>query len=62
MENKIKEIVIEPSKIFEDSIFKIKIKAIRYMTCKEMKTKTCKEAKTWTCREVDGKWENIMEL
>ena len=55
MANKIKEIIVEPSKVYESSTFKLKIKAIRYMTCKEMKTKTCKEAKTWTCREVDGK-------
>ncbi len=53
--NKIEEIVVEPSKIFESSTFKLKIKAIRYMTCKEMKTKTCKATRTWTCREVGGK-------
>ena len=55
MENKIKEIVIEPSKVYESSTFKLKINAIRYMTCKEMKTKTCKEARAWTCGEVGGK-------
>lgn len=54
MENKIKEIVIEPSKIFEDSIFKIKIKAIRYMTCEEMQLKTCMESSKWKCKEVTG--------
>lgn len=42
MANKIKEIIVEPSKVYESSTFKLKIKAIRYMTCKEMKTKTCK--------------------
>lgn len=47
MANKIKEIIVEPSKVYESSTFKLKIKAIRYMTCKE--------ARTWTCREVGGK-------
>lgn len=52
--NKIKEIIVEPSKIFVDCMFKLKIKAITYMTCKEMKILTCKEAKKFTCKEVKG--------
>lgn len=52
--NKIKEIVTEPSKIFEGSIFKIKIKAIRYMTYKEMKTKKYKYYKSYKYKDLKG--------
>ena len=53
--SKIKEIIVEPQKVFVGSTFKLKIKATRYMTCEEMKTKTCSQAKAWTCGEVGGK-------
>jgi len=53
--NKIIEKIVEPNKVNVGSIFKLKIKVIRYMTCKEMKTITCKQAKKYTCKEVDGK-------
>lgn len=53
--SKIKEIILEPQKIFVGSTFKLKIKAIRYMTCEEMKNKLCSQAEAWTCREVNGK-------
>jgi hypothetical protein len=52
--SKIKEIIVEPSKVYVGSTFKLKIKAIRYMTCKEMKTITCKQAKQYTCKQVKG--------
>lgn len=52
--NKIIEKIVEPSKIITGSIFKLKIKVIRYLTCKEMKSKTCKEAKEFSCGEVKG--------
>lgn len=52
--SKIIEKVIEPSKAYAGSTFKLKIKAIRYMTCKEMKEITCLEAKKYTCGEVHG--------
>ena len=52
---KIVEKVLEPSKIFTGSSFLLKIKAIRYLICKEAKTKTCVEVKKYTCGEVDGK-------
>lgn len=54
MANKITEILIEPDKIRTGSIFKLKVKAIRYMTCEEMKTKTCLESAKWSCKEVAG--------
>lgn len=53
--NKIIEIVVEPEKIYKSTAFKLKIKAIRYVTCKEAKIRTCKEMKKFTCKEVDGK-------
>lgn len=54
MANKIKEIIVEPSKVYESSTFKLKIKAIRYMTCEEMRLKTCMESSKWKCKEVTG--------
>lgn len=53
--SKIKEIILEPQKIFVGSTFKLKIKAIRYMTCEEMKNKSCNQAVAWSCEEVSGK-------
>lgn len=52
--SKIKEIIIEPLKVYESSTFKLKIKAIRYMTCEEMQLKTCMESSKWKCKEVTG--------
>lgn len=52
--SKIIEKIVEPSKINVGSTFKLKIKVIRYMTCKEMKTITCKDAKQYTCGQVKG--------
>ena len=37
--NKITEKIIEPNKVYVGSTFKLKIKAIRYMTYRETKTK-----------------------
>lgn len=54
MLTKIIEKIVEPNKVYTDSTFKLKIKAIRYMTCKEMKTITCEEAKKFSCGEVVG--------
>lgn len=54
MANKIIEKIIEPSKIVVGSTFTLKIKAIRYMTCAEMKTITCVAAQEYSCEEVRG--------
>ena len=54
MANKIIEKIIEPTKVYVGSSFKLKIKAIRYLTCKEAKTKTCEYMKQFTCGEVRG--------
>ena len=52
--NKITEIITEPNKIYVDSVFKLKIKALRYLTCGEAKTKTCNYIKEFKCSEVKG--------
>ena len=39
MPNKIKEVIVEPNKIYVGSTFKLKIKAIRYLTYSELKEK-----------------------
>lgn len=49
---KITEIIVEPTKITVGSTFKLKIKAIRYMTCKEMKQIACSKVKKFICEEV----------
>lgn len=51
---KITEIRTEPEIIRTGSVFKLRIKAIRYLTCTEAKTKTCAEIKKFTCEEVNG--------
>lgn len=54
--SKIIETVIEPSKVVVGSIFKIKIKAIRYATYKELKTKqkTYNDLKSFTYKDLKG--------
>lgn len=52
--SKIIEKIVEPDKIHVGSTFKLKVKVIRYITCKEAKTKTCNFIKQFTCKEVDG--------
>lgn len=37
---KIREIIIEPTKVYVDSTFKIKIKARKYLIYEELKSKT----------------------
>ena len=54
MPNKIIEIITEPSKTYVGSTFLLKVKAIRYLTCREAKTKTCSYMKQFTCKEVKG--------
>lgn len=54
MIQKITEIRTEPEIIRTGSVFKLRIKAIRYLTCTEAKTKTCAEIKKFTCEEVNG--------
>lgn len=54
MSNKIVEIITEPNKVYVGSVFKLKIKAIRYMTYDEVKTKTYNQIKSYTYNELKG--------
>lgn len=54
MANKIIEIITEPSKIIVGSTFKLKIKAIRYMTYEEITAKTYEEVEDYTYSELEG--------
>lgn len=54
--SKIQEIILEPTKITVGSTFKlkIKIKAIKYLTYKEMKAKTYKYYKAYKYKSLKG--------
>lgn len=55
MPNKITEIIIEPSKVFVGSTFRLKIKATRYATYQELKSKeTYNSLKNYTYAELKG--------
>ena len=51
---KINEIIIEPSKIYVGSNFKMKIKAIRYATYNELKNKTYNYSKKFKYKDLKG--------
>lgn len=52
--NKIMEKILEPSRIEVGSIFKLKIKAIRYAIYNELKQKKYGEVKSYTYKELKG--------
>lgn len=52
--NKIKEILLEPSTIFIKDKIKIKVKCIRYVTCKELSGYTCEKVANYTCKDLKG--------
>lgn len=55
MSTKIKEVVVEPSKIENGSIFKIKVKAVRHLTYMEFKNKlTYRELTNYTYNQLKG--------
>lgn len=54
MPSKIKEIILEPSRIEVGSIFKIKIKAVRGATYNELKNLTYNEVKEYTYNQLKG--------
>ena len=51
---KITEIIVEPEKISTGSTFKLKIKAIRYITYAELENKTYEEIENYTYNELEG--------
>lgn len=52
--SKIKEMIVEPSRIVCGSTFKLKIKAIRYLTYSELKTIRVSNLKEYTVSELKG--------
>lgn len=55
MPNKITEIILEPSKVFVGSTFRLKVKATRYATYQEIKNKeTYNSLKNYTYAELKG--------
>lgn len=55
MSSKIKEMILEPTKITVGSVFKLKIRAIRYATYEEIQSKTYQEIKDkFTYGEMKG--------
>lgn len=52
--SKITEIILEPSKIYVGSIFKLKIKTIRYATYNELKEKNYNNIKAFKYKELKG--------
>ena len=51
---KITEKIIEPSRIEVGSTFKLKIKAIRYMSYAELKERTISKIKQYTIADLKG--------
>lgn len=52
--SKIIETILEPSKIYAGSNFLLKIKAIRYLTYKEMQIKNYIYYKSYTYKDLKG--------
>lgn len=52
--NKILEKIIEPSRVETGSIFKLKIKAIRYATYNELKERKYKNIKSFKYKDLKG--------
>lgn len=52
--SKIREIIVEPSKIICGSTFRLKIKAIRYLSYQEMKELTVNQLRQYTVAEMKG--------
>ena len=52
--SKIIEKILEPSRIEVGSTFKLKIKAIRYLTYAELKQQTVSSIKQYTVAELKG--------
>lgn len=54
MSNKIVEIRLEPTDIYTSQKFKLKVKAIRYLTFNELKTLTFDQVKEYTFGQLKG--------
>lgn len=54
MSNKIVEVRIEPTEVYTNQKFKLKVKAIRYLTFEELKTLTFDQVKQFTFGQLKG--------
>lgn len=54
MPNKIIEVDLEPTPIYTGDRFKLKVKAIRYLTFNELKTLTFDQVKEYTFGQLKG--------
>ena len=54
MSNKITEVVLEPTTIYTGDRFKLKVKAIRYVTYDELKTLTYNQVRNFTWGNLKG--------
>jgi len=54
--NKIIEVITEPARVETGSKFVLKIKAIRYLTYKEMKNKNYSYYKNYKYKDIKGGW------
>ena len=54
MANKILEVIVEPTKLYVGSSFRLKVKATRYVTYNEVKTKTYNDIKNYTYNALKG--------
>ena len=52
--NKIKEIIVEPNKIYVGSNFKLKIKAIRYASYEEIMLEDYEDVEAYNYSEMKG--------
>ena len=54
MSNKITEVLVEPSTVYTGENFKLKVKAIRYVTFNELKTLTYNQVDDFTWGNLKG--------
>lgn len=52
--SKIKEIIVEPAQVRVGSVFKLKVKVIRYLTYSEIKQLTVSKLKEFTVNQIKG--------
>lgn len=52
--SKIQEIIIEPNCVVVGAIFKLKVKAVEYLTYSEIKELTVEQLKQYTTSELKG--------
>ena len=54
MSNKITEVIIEPTNVYTGDRFRLKVKAIRYLTFNELKELTYNQVRNFTWGNLKG--------